>query len=74
VNGYLYNATASSAHLSIDYTPSIIPYHPDIAVPLEVSFIFPDLELLNNIDIATFCSRGNADDWLFYFSCTLDIS
>jgi starch phosphorylase len=39
VNGYLYNATVSSARPSSDYTPRIIPYHPDSAVPLEVPFI-----------------------------------
>ena len=39
VNGYLYTADAPAQRPAEDYTPRIIPHHPDAHVPLEASQI-----------------------------------
>ncbi len=39
VNGYLYKATILTTRPADDYTPRIIPYHPDAMVPLEDNHI-----------------------------------
>jgi starch phosphorylase len=38
-NGYLYNAQVPASRPATDYTPRLIPYHPDAVVPLEVAQI-----------------------------------
>lgn len=39
VNGYMFSAQVSAARLATDYTPRIIPTHPDGTVPLEAAQI-----------------------------------
>ncbi len=39
VGGYLYRARVSATRPAADYTPRIIPFHPDATVPLEASQI-----------------------------------
>jgi starch phosphorylase len=38
-NGYLYSAQVSALRPATDYTPRLIPYHPDAVVPLEAAQI-----------------------------------
>ncbi len=40
VNAHLYHGTATAARPVGHYTPRIVPFHPDAAVPLEASQIF----------------------------------
>ncbi|PKM11667.1 MAG: DUF3417 domain-containing protein [Gammaproteobacteria bacterium HGW-Gammaproteobacteria-3] len=39
VNGYLYSATVSAERPARDYTARIIPFHPDVSIPLEAAHI-----------------------------------
>ncbi len=38
-NGYIYRAQVPSTRPVTDYTPRVIPFHPDVAIPLEAPFI-----------------------------------
>jgi starch phosphorylase len=38
-NGYIYSAQVPASHPATDYTPRIIPNHPEAAVPLEAAQI-----------------------------------
>ena len=38
-NGYVYSARVPASHPATDYTPRIIPHHPEAAVPLEAAQI-----------------------------------
>jgi starch phosphorylase len=38
-NGYLYHAQVPSTRAATDYTPRVIPSHPEAVVPLEASYI-----------------------------------
>lgn len=38
-NGYLYSAQVPASRPTTDYTPRLIPYHPDVVVPLEAAEI-----------------------------------
>jgi starch phosphorylase len=38
-NGYLYSAQAPASRPATDYTPRLIPYHPDTVIPLEAAQI-----------------------------------
>jgi len=38
-NGYIYRAQVPSARPVTEYTPRVIPFHPDVAVPLESPLI-----------------------------------
>jgi glycogen phosphorylase len=38
-NAYLYTARIAASRSAGDYTPRLVPYHPDAAVPLEASEI-----------------------------------
>jgi len=37
--GYVYTAQVSASRPAHDFTPRIIPHHPGVAVPLELSLI-----------------------------------
>ncbi len=39
-NGYVYAASVEDNRSAADFTPRVIPYHPDAAVPLEARQIF----------------------------------
>ncbi len=39
VNGYLYHAEVPASRDAADYTPRLVPFHPDAAVPLEAAQI-----------------------------------
>ena len=39
VNGHLYTAEGPNARPATDYTARIVPYHPDVLVPLEITHI-----------------------------------
>ena len=38
-NGYLYSVTVKTERSTTDYTPRIIPYHPEALIPLEDNHI-----------------------------------
>jgi starch phosphorylase len=38
-NGYNYHIYVTTLRSASDYTPRIIPYYPDVSVPLEISLI-----------------------------------
>ncbi len=40
VNAHLYQGAAAATRPAGHYTPRIVPFHPDAAVPLEASQIF----------------------------------
>jgi starch phosphorylase len=39
VHGYVYNAQVPASRPVSDYTPRVIPYHPDAIIPLEAAQI-----------------------------------
>ncbi|WJW76337.1 alpha-glucan family phosphorylase [Thiohalobacter sp. IOR34] len=39
-NGFFYTARLPAARPAADYTPRIVPYHPEAAIPLEADLIF----------------------------------